>query len=65
VLEKGKNGLPVTRDNTNEGTGRHYNPKIPQKDFRACNGLAVRFIHHEGITLHHRTSYFLHTTLKN
>jgi hypothetical protein len=35
VLEKCKNGLPITRDNMNEGNGNHYISEDPKVRFQS------------------------------
>jgi hypothetical protein len=45
VLEKYKNGLPVTRETIRmKALEIATSLKIPQQDFKASNGWAVRFV---------------------
>jgi hypothetical protein len=57
VLEKHKNGLPVTRETIRmKALEIATSLKIPRKNFKASNDWAVRFMHHEGVALHWRTT---------
>jgi transposase-like protein len=48
VLEKHKNGLPITRETIRiKALEITTSLKIPRQDFKASNGWAVRFMHHK------------------
>jgi hypothetical protein len=57
VLEKRKNGLPVTRETIRMKTLEIATSlKIPRQDFKASNGWAGRFMRCKGLALHRRTT---------
>jgi hypothetical protein len=57
VLEKRKNGLPVTRETIRiKALEIATSLKIPWQDLKASNGWAVRFMRHKGLALRWRTT---------
>jgi transposase-like protein len=57
VLEKRKNGLPVTRETIGmKSLEIATSLKIPRQDFKASNGWAVRFMRRKGLALRQRTT---------
>jgi hypothetical protein len=57
VLEKRKNGLPVTRETIRmKALEIATHLKIPRQDFKASNGWAVRFMRRKGLALRRRTT---------
>jgi hypothetical protein len=57
VLEKRKNGLPITRETIRmKALEIATFLKIPQQDFKASNCWAVRFLHYKGLAPHQRTT---------
>jgi hypothetical protein len=57
VLEKRKNGLPVTRETIRmKALEIVTSLKIPQQDFKASNGWAGRFMRRKGFALRLRTT---------
>jgi hypothetical protein len=52
VLEKRKNGLPITRETIRmKALEIAISLKIPRQHFKASNGWAVRFMRHKGLAL--------------
>jgi hypothetical protein len=57
VLEKRKNGLPVTRETVRMKTLEIATSlKIPRQDLKPSNGWAVRFMRRKGLFLRRRTT---------
>jgi hypothetical protein len=57
VLEKRKNGFPVTGETIRmKALEIATSLKIPRQDFKASNGWAVTFMRHKGLALHRRTT---------
>jgi hypothetical protein len=57
VLEKHKNGLPVTRETIQmKALEIATSLKIPRQDFKASNDWAVRFMSCKGLALCQRTT---------
>jgi hypothetical protein len=57
VLEKRKNGLPITRETIRmKALEIATSLKIPRQDFKASNGWAIRFMHRKGLALRRRTT---------
>jgi hypothetical protein len=57
VLEKRKNGLPVTRETIRmKALEIATSLKIPRQDFKASNGWAARFMRRKGLALRRRTT---------
>jgi transposase-like protein len=60
VLEKCKNGLPITRETIRvKALEIATFLKIPLQDFKSSNGWAIRFMHCKGLALHRRTTLAL------
>jgi hypothetical protein len=57
VLEKRKNGLPITRETKRtKALEIATSLKIPRQDFKASNDWAVRFMRRKGLALRWRTT---------
>jgi hypothetical protein len=57
VLEKRRNGLPVTRETIGmKALEIATSLKTPRQDFKAINGWIVRFMHRKGLALCRRTT---------